>query len=102
MGWGTEFKAEIYLNKQIYKSESELENTIEEYKENISHVKEQLLMFASSNVKDISPSEWEEEPIRYVHYETSKLIEYLGDLFIELYELELYLKNYGTGKTDGV
>ena len=61
MGWGTDFKTDIYLNRMIFNSKGELEDKIEELEKGITTCKEKLLMFASSTPKDIIPDDWKEE-----------------------------------------
>ena len=53
MSWGIEFKADIYLIRQSYSSLYEVEEAIEDLKEEIESEKESILMYAASTPKDI-------------------------------------------------
>ena len=63
MGWGTSFKKEIYLNREIFSSKYELEQKIEQNKIWITNIIQKLKMFVAANPRDIIDPEWKEEPI---------------------------------------
>jgi len=88
MGWGTDFTADLYLNRQIYNSMGQLDDAILEAEETINKIKQRLFMFASANPKDIISSEWDGESINYIHYEFNLL---LDELLSETRELQLLM-----------
>jgi hypothetical protein len=91
MGWGTSFKTEIYLSRQIFSSKYELEEKIEENKKWISNSIEKLKMFAAANPKDIVDPEWKEEPINWLSNQIDNLMEGIEEFSFENYRLEMYL-----------
>ena len=53
MGWGTSFKPELYISKQIYKDLDDLNYDIKELDDVIKSLEAKILMYASANPKDI-------------------------------------------------
>jgi hypothetical protein len=100
MGWGTDFKAEIYLNRRVFGSKYELEEAIKESDSLIESFKKELYMYASSNVRDIVPSEWGEESISYIKREIGVLLESLEEETILAYKLSLLLENFDERVSD--
>ena len=49
MGWGTDFKTDIYLNRQVFVSKLEVDDKISELNQKIEDDKSLLKMYASSN-----------------------------------------------------
>lgn len=92
MGWGTDFKIDIYLNRQIYKNKEEVEYKIEEDTEYLNSIKDKLKMFSSSNVSDIIPKDWKEEPINWLNREINSLIDEYDITKDNLMKLKLYLE----------
>ena len=92
MGWGIDFKADIYLSKQDYKTKGEVEYKIEELEGLISVIKEKLLMYSTSNPKDIIPIEWNEQPIDWIYNQTNELFNDLLTYHRELIDLRYYLE----------
>lgn len=90
MGWGTDFTTNIYLSRQIFKSSFQLEDKIKEIEKEISEIKSKILMYASSNIKDILPEEWNNEPIHFIQVNVTEDLDLLEEKIIELYNLMLY------------
>jgi hypothetical protein len=84
MGWGTDFTADIYLSKETYGSIYELEDKIKEDEKYLEDINAKILMYASSNPKDLVPEDWKDEPINFIHFEVKKLLD-------ELYETDMLL-----------
>jgi hypothetical protein len=103
MGFGTSFKTEVYLNRQLFSHLSEVEERVEDRRLQIEDIKRRLLMFASSNVRDIVPDDWKEEPINWINNHVGDL---LSDLiidvreFIQLEAFVEYVKEGGSIKGD--
>ena len=53
-----------------------------------------LYMLAIANPKDLIPSDWTEEPVRFIKNEVDRLMESIDENLIDLYKLELLLENY--------
>lgn len=94
MGWGTSFKTEVYLSRKTFDNKYQVEQEIEEMKEWIQDSKAQLYMLAIANPKDLIPSDWTEEPVRFIKNEVDRLMESIDENLIDLYKLELLLENY--------
>ena len=91
MGWGTSFKKEIYLNREIFSSKYELEQKIEQNKIWITNIIQKLKMFVAANPRDIIDPEWKEEPINWLNNQIGDLIEVMEKISFENYQLNLYL-----------
>jgi len=78
----------------VFQSKGELENEIEDTKDVIQNQRERILMFASSNPKDVISKDWKEEAIRFIHAEVSQLINELVQDEILLYKMGLLLESY--------
>jgi len=91
MGWGTDFTINIFLNKKIYVSREEVEDRVEELEADIKGDYNKLMMFASSNIKDIVPKDWNDEPINWLHREIGSILETIEEYQYELFNLQLYL-----------
>ena len=91
MGWGTSFKTEIYLSKQIFSNVFELENKIEENEKSIEDAKKRIQMFVSASPRDIIDPEWKEQPIDWLVNSTEGWFEAIQDAIGENIRLNLYL-----------
>ncbi len=99
MGWGTQFKADIYLSRQRYSSKAEVQCEIEDNEQMLKEQKERLLMYASATPKDVLVGEG--EPTMYdLWLEVSELIDSHTSLAIQTYKLELLLENFDTIEKD--
>jgi len=92
MGWGTSFKTDIYLSRQIFNSKYELEEKIEGNKQFLNNSIQKLKMFAAANPKDIVDPEWKEEPINWLSNQIDNLMESIEEMLYENHRLELYLE----------
>lgn len=101
MGYGTDFKADIYLNRMIFTNKYELENKIEENKGYISDSIQKIKMFAAANPRDIVDAEWKEEPINWINNQINDLMESINEFSFENYRLELYL-DYINDECNGI
>ena len=91
MGWGTDCKVDIYLNKQIFNFKSEVEDKIHELEQDIAKQETMLISYACANPKDIAGDEWKDEPIRNINFIMDEALEtYKEDLYNK-FQLELYL-----------
>ena len=74
--------------EQNFKSLGEIENEIEAYKETLNDFKTKLQMFASANPKDITPKEYEDDPLFYIKRETDDLLDAIEEYAGKIEELE--------------
>jgi len=91
MGWGTDFKANIFLNRLVFSSKDEVEDKIEEIKSNIESEKRVIISYAHS--KEVR----EEGEIIDTDQLTYRINEKIDDITQHaklLQLLELYLEHY--------
>ncbi len=91
MAWGTDFTTDIYLSRETYTSRQEVINKIEELTDSINGYKTKLKMYASANLNDILPDEWNEDPISWLDVQLNDLFELYDEDTIKQYRLGLYL-----------
>lgn len=91
MGWGIQFKSDIYLSRQEYVTKQEVQDKIDELNKDIDSYKNQIKMFASSNPKDIIPDDWKDEPIRWINNQIEELFLLIDEYTVDNYKLQLYL-----------
>jgi len=97
MGWGIEFKADIYLSRQSYSSKGEVEDKISEFDKEINNCEAELKMFAAANPKDIVPPDSVEDQILWLNNEINQTLEVYRELLMERYRLYLYLDYLNEG-----
>lgn len=94
MGWGIDFKADIFLNKVYVNSKYDLECQIEDCKEELKIIKTKLYMFSSSSPKQIVSKEWKDDVLGYIQIELNNLFEEYDITIEKLINLKYLLKNY--------
>jgi Na+/phosphate symporter len=99
MGYGTSFKAEIYLNRQIFSSKHELDEKIEEVEGYIESAKRELTAYAVATPRDIiaekDESGYIQNPIDEVLRKTRETFEWMEDNYRDLnrlYQYQQYLE----------
>jgi hypothetical protein len=90
MGWGTDFTADVFLNRETYRSEYELDDKIEEIQLDIVNIRAKILMYSSTNIKDIIPEDWKDEPINFIYNSVNEELNNLTDNISHLQKLLLY------------
>lgn len=91
MGWGIDFKADIFLSKQSFSSIQELEHKIEETESFIESCRKELCMYAIANPKDIIPEDWKEDSIVFIKMKIDEVVDYIienTELLSKLYLLK--------------
>lgn len=96
MGWGTEFKCNVYFHKQYFRDEFELKDKIQELEDQVNLYKEQLLMFCASSPKDLITEDWKDEPIRFIHLNVKELLEELSETERALMKLYIVQEHFDT------
>ena len=91
MGWGTSFKADIYLSRITFSNKYELEDKIRENDKWIEDAKKRIQMFVAATPKDIIDPEWKEQPIDWLVNSTEGWFEVIQDTIAENVRLNLYL-----------
>lgn len=91
MGYGTEFTADIYLNRQIFSNRYELDEKVKELEKFIELAKQELLALAVSTPKDVIAEKNEdgyvENPLDQIIRRTRETIEWMEDNYRDLHKL---------------
>jgi predicted RNase H-like nuclease (RuvC/YqgF family) len=98
MGYGIQFKPDIFIPRLTLSTVSELKDKIEETEEYIEDIQRRLLMWASSNPRDVIPEDWKNEPINFIRNEVSELIDFLLEESTNLHNLKTLLEYVKTEK----
>jgi hypothetical protein len=93
MGWGIDFSANIFISKVSANDITDVEQLIKESKETIDRCKNKIQMYMSSNVKDVTPEDWKDEPVSWLIIEFNDTYETLEQELFTLFKLELYLEH---------
>ena len=94
MGWGTDFKADVFLNRQVFANKYEVEEAIREKSNDIIQNEVLLLGYAMATPKDIFPNS--DDVAFDVKLAISEVLENLSELHVDRYKLSLYLEStYG-------
>lgn len=100
MGWGTDFKASIYISRKVFNSNSELLDEIHEVKQRIEETQRLLSMYAVSNPKDIIPEDWKDDSINFINNKIVELLESYEEDITLLVKLDLLYETCLAEKTD--
>lgn len=97
MGWGTNFTADIYLSRERFETEYELDLKIEEMEDYIRIVREKILMTCmigkdAFNIEDCEGNKC--EPVDVVHTNVNELLDWLIEKNNQLYTYELLKENF--------
>lgn len=95
MSYGTDFKADVYLNRQIFKNRNEVDEAIKEKEEQVQTDRELLLMIAMANPKDLA--EEGEDVLYATRNRVNDLIDDIISEQRELILLYLYLEAIDEG-----
>lgn len=94
MGWGTDFKADIFLNRQTFANKFEVEEAIREKTNDIIQNEMLMLGYAMATPKDIFPNS--DDVAFDVKIAVGDVLENLEELYVSKYKLSLYLESaYG-------
>jgi hypothetical protein len=91
MGYGIDFKANVYLNKMKFNDIQEVNAKIEDNVRAIRDAKQKIQMFVSATPNSIVPKEWEDEPINWLVNPVNDLFELIEDYTRENVLLNQYL-----------
>lgn len=75
MSWGTDFTADIFLNRLVFQNKYELESKIEEVEHDINVIEKQISMFCASTPRDIVSDDWKDDAIMFLEIKTRELFE---------------------------
>ena len=100
MGWGLSFKADIYLSKETYNSEHEVEQEIEDLTESIDRCKRRIALMISANPSTFIEKGEDIDPLYDLDNKISSHLESLEENIIRRYRLQLLLNNWDKRKID--
>ena len=103
MGWGIEFKTNIFLNKMSIQNIFDLYDIIKEKESELEAMKTAIYMYASSDPKLLISDEWKDDPIIFIQLKIKEIlteIEELITVLTNLYHYKEYLED--NGKSDEV
>ncbi len=92
MGYGIQFKPDIFLSKCTISTVEELEEKIEETKQYIEDTQSRILMWAAANPKDVVPNSWKEEPINFIRNEVRDILNFIAEESEMLTKLNILLE----------
>lgn len=97
MGFGTNFTADIYISRERFESEYELDEKIKETEEWIQTIREKILMVCmggkdSFNLKDCEDNEY--DAVDVVHRNVNEWIDWLIDEENKLFLYKLLRENF--------
>lgn len=98
MGWGIDFKADIFLNKMSIQNIFDLNDIIEEKESELEAMKIAIYMYASSDPKLLISDDWKDDPIVFIQLKVKEIlteIEELTTLLTNLYHYKEYLEDDG-------
>ena len=95
MSWGTDFTTNIYLSRQVFRTEGEIEGEIISKRESLQKSKELVLMYAIGNWSEIKDKE---DDIYTLQFMIDELVQDISTTSTEIYKLELYLDAVKEGK----
>ena len=75
MGWGIEFKTDVYLSRQSYASKHEVLDRIDEINTDINEMDTRLYMYAASTPRDVVVGQDVEDAVSWTHVTLQPLLE---------------------------
>ena len=97
MGWGTDFTADIYLSRERFETEYELDSKIEETKDYIRVVREKILMACMNGKEAFNLEDCEGnifDLVDVVHRNVNEWLDWLIELNDKLCMYELLKQNF--------
>lgn len=92
MGWGIDFKADVYLSRESFNSVEELKDSIDECYSDMEDVKNQIGMYMAASVSDIVPDDWDDEKVPFLRNRLRDLFESYDMYFKRAIKLEMFLE----------
>lgn len=92
MSWGTTFKIDIELIRESFNSIDEVKSHIDENDVLINRLETDIKMFASSNPRDIVPTNWNEQPIDWINNQINEKLCLLYEYNVENFKLYRYIE----------
>jgi len=104
MSWGTYCKAELYFSRETYTNKYQVEEELEDIRNDKKRIENQISMLCAGNAKDLlNCKDCENYPMDAVDVLATKLNdlkEWYKELVINEYRLGLLLENWDTRSGD--
>ena len=97
MGWGVDFKADIFLSKQSYPTRYSVEDRIKELDSEIGDCEATLKMYASATPRDIIPADYSDQGVFWFNIQINAALEEYREHILDRYRLQLYLEYLNDG-----
>jgi PP-loop superfamily ATP-utilizing enzyme len=99
MSWGCQFTADIYISREHFSSEYELDEKIQEVNEYIQQTRTKILMACmggkdSFYLKDCEDNECDSVDVVYVR--VNEMLDWLLELEVKLHTYQLLKENFET------
>lgn len=97
MSWGTDFTADIYLSRERFENEYELDSKIEEIKDYIRIAREKILMICMNGKEAFNSDDCDGNKcdlVDVMHTNVNEHLDWLIELNDKLYVYELLKQNF--------
>lgn len=99
MGWGTDFNADIYLSRELYRSKDEIEDKIKESEKLINDFKSDIKMYIGGDAKSFKDDD--ESLTCWINNTVNDIFEYIETENVLNYQRRLLIENFNN-KTDNI
>lgn len=96
MGWGTEFRRDIYLNKKVFHSMYALDCEISELQQSINEYKTKIQMYIVASPNNVDKEEFD-DIVNKLYYSSNELFELYEEDIILLDKLIMYKEELENG-----
>lgn len=100
MGWGIDFKADVYLSRQTYSSRLDVEGRIVALNEDINDIETRLQMYASSTPRDIITEQDVDDSVSWLQFTLKTIFDEYQELLYNRTLLGLYVEYLTENKID--
>ena len=91
MGWGIDFKADVYLSRQSYRSKGDVLDRIEELSSEINDIETRINMFAAATPRDVIMEKDVDNAVGWLSFELKCLFESYQEALSNKVLLGLYI-----------
>lgn len=100
MGWGTSFKADMYISRELFRSEEEVQGKINELTEDINRIKRRLALMIAANPETFLDKSEDSDPLYELDNRINGHLELFEEDLIHRYRLQLLLDNWKNKELD--
>lgn len=100
MGWGTSFTADMYISRELFRSEGEVQDKINELTESIDRTKRRLALMIAANPETFLDKSKDSDPLYELDNRINDYLELFEEDLIHRYRLQLLLDNWKNKELD--